>query len=104
MTKVSEMSQAERSAAYIEILNDGMITCGKQLQPTVEETLDLELRHSVAAYAQVFGIEKTAEMLKEFGERNYCVLRSEEHTSELQSLMRISSAVFCLKTNKQQHN
>src|SRR3546814_4631420 len=26
-------------------------------------------------------------------------LRSEEHTSELQSLMRISSAVFCLKTN-----
>src|SRR3546814_1753201 len=27
------------------------------------------------------------------------VLRSEEHTSELQSLMRISYAVFCLKTN-----
>src|SRR3546814_5380503 len=27
--------------------------------------------------------------------------RSEEHTSELQSLMRISYAVFCLKTNKQ---
>src|SRR3546814_9385761 len=25
------------------------------------------------------------------------ILRSEEHTSELQSLMRISSAVFCLK-------
>src|SRR3546814_3324986 len=29
-------------------------------------------------------------------------LRSEEHTSELQSLMRISYAVFCLKKNKQQ--
>src|SRR3546814_8298268 len=29
--------------------------------------------------------------------------RSEEHTSELQSLMRISSAVFYLKTNKQIH-
>src|SRR3546814_1581861 len=26
-----------------------------------------------------------------------CVARSEEHTSELQSLMRISYAVFCLK-------
>src|SRR3546814_5689996 len=26
-----------------------------------------------------------------------CLLRSEEHTSELQSLMRISYAVFCLK-------
>src|SRR3546814_6016503 len=28
-------------------------------------------------------------------------IRSEEHTSELQSLMRISYAVFCLKTTKQ---
>src|SRR3546814_9608795 len=40
------------------------------------------------------------------------VLRSEEHTSELQSLMRISYAVFCLKkkkinkyfTNSKSHN
>src|SRR3546814_10214109 len=29
------------------------------------------------------------------------LMRSEEHTSELQSLMRISYAVFCLKQNKQ---
>src|SRR3546814_2948453 len=29
------------------------------------------------------------------------VSRSEEHTSELQSLMRISYAVFCLKNKKQ---
>src|SRR3546814_4721850 len=28
--------------------------------------------------------------------------RSEEHTSELQSLMRISYAVFCLKKNRSQ--
>src|SRR3546814_6482791 len=28
---------------------------------------------------------------------NFVPLRSEEHTSELQSLMRISYAVFCLK-------
>src|SRR3546814_5848021 len=32
----------------------------------------------------------------------YASVRSEEHTSELQSLMRISYAVFCLKT-KQNH-
>src|SRR3546814_2413158 len=31
------------------------------------------------------------------------IFRSEEHTSELQSLIRISYAVFCLK-NKIQHN
>src|SRR3546814_1829843 len=30
-------------------------------------------------------------------------LRSEEHTSELQSLMRISYAVFCLKKKKKTH-
>src|SRR3546814_9698131 len=32
--------------------------------------------------------------------RNWSRWRSEEHTSELQSLMRISSAVFCLKKKK----
>src|SRR3546814_3204119 len=32
-----------------------------------------------------------------FGHRAPYRLRSEEHTSELQSLMRISYAVFCLK-------
>src|SRR3546814_2601191 len=32
------------------------------------------------------------------------VPRSEEHTSELQSLMRISYAVFCLKNKKQNRN
>src|SRR3546814_2657529 len=31
-------------------------------------------------------------------------VRSEEHTSELQSLMRISYAVFCLKKKKKQIN
>src|SRR3546814_10706959 len=33
---------------------------------------------------------------------DHIAVRSEEHTSELQSLMRISYAVFCLK--KQKHN
>src|SRR3546814_7883558 len=32
------------------------------------------------------------------------VFRSEEHTSELQSLMRISYAVFCLKKKNKQNN
>src|SRR3546814_3920857 len=34
--------------------------------------------------------------------RTITVSRSEEHTSELQSLMRISYAVFCLKNKKTQ--
>src|SRR3546814_5072996 len=34
--------------------------------------------------------------------RRGAAMRSEEHTSELQSLMRISYAVFCLKKKKMQ--
>src|SRR3546814_4685397 len=37
------------------------------------------------------------------GEALVAVDRSEEHTSELQSLMRISYAVFCLKKKKKQN-
>src|SRR3546814_3661916 len=56
-----------------------------------------------------------AEIISQIPSRDYCrpmrsfwnetfASRSEEHTSELQSLMRISYAVFCLKKkNKKQH-
>src|SRR3546814_7348707 len=36
-------------------------------------------------------------------QRRHPELRSEEHTSELQSLMRISYAVFCLKKKTKYH-
>src|SRR3546814_5395210 len=36
-------------------------------------------------------------VLEELGVKQFDAARSEEHTSELQSLMRISYAVFCLK-------
>src|SRR3546814_10378933 len=42
------------------------------------------------------GIIKGMYLLRDSGTAK----RSEEHTSELQSLMRISYAVFCLKTKK----
>src|SRR3546814_10649647 len=45
--------------------------------------------------AQIFADERTGGVSGEL-----IFLRSEEHTSELQSLMRISYAVFCLKKNK----
>src|SRR3546814_7619937 len=38
------------------------------------------------------------------GRAAFDILRSEEHTSELQSLMRISYAVFCLKQNNKHTN
>src|SRR3546814_10409677 len=37
-------------------------------------------------------------------DRFHYVHRSEEHTSELQSLMRISYAVFCLKKKNKKHD
>src|SRR3546814_9563002 len=39
-------------------------------------------------------------LVEQVGESGEVVARSEEHTSELQSLMRISYAVFCLKKKK----
>src|SRR3546814_3744308 len=47
---------------------------------------------------------KFADTIKNLSDNapNVTIGRSEEHTSELQSLMRISYAVFCLK--KQKHN
>src|SRR3546814_7617760 len=40
---------------------------------------------------------------KDFVKPDDMLVRSEEHTSELQSLMRISYAVFCLKKKKNHH-
>src|SRR3546814_1547028 len=49
------------------------------------------------AQVQVGGDRQAAEMR---GDVRHELDRSEEHTSELQSLMRISYAVFCLKKKK----
>src|SRR3546814_2478919 len=48
--------------------------------------------------------EQENNKLGEQQELQRCEIRSEEHTSELQSLMRISYAVFCLKKKKNRHN
>src|SRR3546814_5048046 len=42
----------------------------------------------------------SATMARRASSRRGATMRSEEHTSELQSLMRISYAVFCLKKKK----
>src|SRR3546814_2866774 len=53
------------------------------------------LNKTALEYAVKFGLAVDAKIAER------CVFaRSEEHTSELQSLMRISYAVFCLKKKK----
>src|SRR3546814_5393556 len=62
--------------------------------------------HRTAILGLDFGTAFTKAVVL-FEQRYYAVdwsgtVRSEEHTSELQSLMRISYAVFCLKKKKTQ--
>src|SRR3546814_3010010 len=47
--------------------------------------------------------DRVARVLEVVPARHRAVARSEEHTSELQSLMRNSYAVFCLKKKKNEH-
>src|SRR3546814_6112359 len=59
-------------------------------------------RHRHAEFNDALQIGKDAADARV--ERSLYQRRSEEHTSELQSLMRISYAVFCLKKKKQKQN
>src|SRR3546814_3593105 len=56
------------------------------------EEKNMSIRKMIGRHPQVQGSVNEALAL---------AVRSEEHTSELQSLMRISYAVFCLKKTKQ---
>src|SRR3546814_3357299 len=55
---------------------------------------------AVVGELHVLAREALAQRLVELQVRRSGIQRSEEHTSELQSLMRISYAVFCLKKKK----
>src|SRR3546814_7462303 len=46
---------------------------------------------------EIIDLEKPEGVIVQLGGQTALKMRSEEHTSELQSLMRISYAVFCLK-------
>src|SRR3546814_1354307 len=67
-----------------------------------------EFRYAHAFFAGSHNdIRMSRRTLADFGRHFVACLskiRSEEHTSELQSLMRISYAVFCLKKKKTQSN
>src|SRR3546814_3370150 len=55
-------------------------------------------RHRIGQDRSLYGSDRRRDRRGSAGAR---AARSEEHTSELQSLMRISYAVFCLKKKKQ---
>src|SRR3546814_9163611 len=84
----------------------GLVACRLQRRAPVEQM-------GIGGQRGFGFFEGTQHRAVEFGERRLAVslgavdprahrllIRSEEHTSELQSLMRISYAVFCLKKKK----
>src|SRR3546814_10260609 len=64
-------------------------------QPRIDSYDDLAQR--------IGAVDGVVMVTPQIQEQVVVTMRSEEHTSELQSLMRISYAVFCLK-KKKQHN
>src|SRR3546814_1139270 len=68
------------------VAGDTVATAGQQRLPSGDMPPQLRQMLNAPAYA--------------LAEVRLLVVRSEEHTSELQSLMRISYAVFCLKKKK----
>src|SRR3546814_6586031 len=83
--------------------------CSSDLNPRTDEVggvLSLfdrvfEIMRALDEFELLVGRAEEIENLARVARENAGVGRSEEHTSELQSLMRISYAVFCLK--KTQH-
>src|SRR3546814_5668391 len=85
----------------IKIENPHLWTAEFQQQALdmIKEATELEIKYAHDTMPRgVLGLNASMfnEYMKFIANRR-CAQRSEEHTSELQSLMRISYAVFCLK-------
>src|SRR3546814_8142059 len=76
----------------------GLATGSRVFVPLCGKSLDMAWL--AARGHRVLGVELSPLAVGQFFDENGLAPRSEEHTSELQSLMRISYAVFCLKKKK----
>src|SRR3546814_9203981 len=77
---------------------------GTVAKPSKKRRLSVYLEPDVmkALAAHAARRDQSLSLIAEAGIASF-LSRSEEHTSELQSLMRLSYAVFCLKKNNQQN-
>src|SRR3546814_4246745 len=85
-------------AAMLAVVTTANVACGFHAGDwtVMQQTVDEAVKNGVSIDAH-----PSYPDLQGFGRRPMTMSnRSEEHTSELQSLMRISYAVFCLKKNK----
>src|SRR3546814_8501793 len=77
--------------------------CSLKLGIKLNQLQNIALRTMLLDYCLFHHPIQGKTLIAEFMDQNVSQLtenRSEEHTSELQSLMRISYAVFCLKKKK----
>src|SRR3546814_4283428 len=73
----------------------------KEQRRDIMELKHIDIANLSVSSANMRGIAKKSDLTNILPSvRARGILRSEEHTSELQSLMRISYAVFCLKKKK----
>src|SRR3546814_2965312 len=100
----SDVCSSDLLGGDLAIFEHGALGCGvpvdalhlDQVDDAVEAVLRTHRhlhRHGIRAQART----QLPDDLVEVGTGTVHLVRSEEHTSELQSLMRISYAVFCLK-------
>src|SRR3546814_10389891 len=100
-------ARAEKSEAYARYVGfiEGYLTAANRYEPN---TFDLTPWHNANAFALILykhcqKEENAKDALAMVAQKLVLAMkpRSEEHTSELQSLMRISYAVFCFKKKQQ---
>src|SRR3546814_3022705 len=95
------IAENARAAAQISAVTNQQVTGITQIQQAMND-VNVATGQNVSASRQA---EEVAQSLHQLGSRLRVMLaKSEEHTSELQSLMRISYAVFCLKKKKKKEH
>src|SRR3546814_9388004 len=80
-----------------------MLTAISLVPPRISSQIDRAHVYPSTCYYLYIGYSAVTACVCSTASFSLCPQRSEEHTSELQSLMRISYAVFCLN-KKKNHN
>src|SRR3546814_7807943 len=95
-----ELSRPQRGAKR-KLIDNALHNAREALARRLAESSSQ--RKLLEQVAEIFGLDGTPERIEVYdNSHTQGSERSEEHTSELQSLMRISYAAFCLKTTNNQ--
>src|SRR3546814_7149021 len=98
------VSWKSADATMKDVVWDDYVAAQIDAIDTIRDLLAVPHVHAIGYCVAGTTLAATLAMLAAKGEadkvRSVTFFRSEEHTSELQSLMRISYAVFCLKKKK----